>query len=80
MAKQAKMPKNKLGKVVIQANSVDVAPSASTIKQTKEDRQWKAQDALRDIQRAEDHRKDKGLMKDVKNLAKKQMNDLKGFC
>lgn len=45
-----------------------------------DDRKWRAQDALRDIQRAESHKSDKTLMKDVKALAKEQVNNLKKFC
>lgn len=45
-----------------------------------EDRKWKAQDALRDIQRAESYKSDKALMKDVKALAKEQVSNLKKFC
>ena len=35
------------------------------------------EDALRTVNRAEEIRGDKGLMKDVKALAKEQMNNLK---
>lgn len=34
------------------------------------ERKYKAQDALRTIQQAEEYKRDKGLMKDVKSLAK----------
>jgi len=41
---------------------------------------WKAQDALRDIQRAEKHKSDAKLMKHVKQLAKEDMKALKRIC
>jgi len=41
------------------------------------ERKWKAEDALRDIERAEQHKCDKALMKDVKKLAIEKMNSLK---
>lgn len=44
------------------------------------ERKWKAEDALRDIERAEQHKRDKDLMRDVKGLAKEKMNSLKKIC
>ena len=44
------------------------------------ERKWKAEDALRDIERAEGHKRDKQLMADVKGLAKEKMNSLKKIC
>lgn len=41
-----------------------------------EERRWKAEDALRDIERAEKHKSDKLLMKDVKACAKEKMKAL----
>lgn len=40
------------------------------------ERKWKAEDALRDIERAEGHKRDKALMKDVKNCAKEKIKSL----
>lgn len=47
---------------------------------TKEQRNYRAEDALRDIQRAKKHEQDKELMRDVKKLAKEQVNSLKKIC
>lgn len=47
---------------------------------TADDRKWKARSALDDIQRAESHKRDKALMKDVKALAKEQVNSLAKIC
>jgi hypothetical protein len=46
----------------------------------KEMRNYRAEDALRDIQRAQKHERDKELMRDVKKLAKEQVNSLKKLC
>lgn len=45
-----------------------------------EARKWKTEDALRDIERAEAHKRDKSLMRDVKKLAKEKMNNLNKIC
>lgn len=41
---------------------------------------WKAEDALRDIERAESHKSDRELMKHVKSLAKEKVASLKKIC
>lgn len=43
-------------------------------------RKWRAEDAMRDIMRAEEHKKDKRLMADVKKLAREQAAKLNGLC
>lgn len=65
-----------------------IAKSTSSIptpyKPTKEDeareRRYRAEDGLRAIQRAEEVKADKNLMKDIKALANEQVNNLKKFC
>ncbi len=51
---------------------------------TKEDKEcemkWKAEDALRDIERAEMHKKDKELMRHVKKHAKEKMKAMNKIC
>lgn len=59
---------------------VKIVSEPSCSPDRSEDRKWKAQDALRDIQRAEGYKNDKALMKDVKALAKEQVSNLKKFC
>ena len=44
------------------------------------DMKWRAQDALRDIQRAEKHKADAKLMKQVKQLAREDLKALKKIC
>ena len=55
-------------------------PMVTTAKDDARERKWKAEDALRDIERAEAHKRDKQLMADVKGLAKEKMNSLKKIC
>ena len=41
-----------------------------------QERKWRAESALQDIERAEKHRSDKSLMKDVKACAKERMKTM----
>lgn len=56
-----------------------VAPSTDKSYEARE-RKYKAEDALRDIERAETHRRDKALMSDVKKLARNKVKSLKDIC
>lgn len=47
---------------------------------SKDEMKWRAEDAMRDLERAEKHKQDKELMKAVKNVAKEKMSSLKKFC
>lgn len=44
------------------------------------ERQYRAEDALRDIEKAEKHKKNKELMRDVKKVAKEKINTMKKIC
>jgi len=68
MAKKNKLP-------VETSEAINPAPSVKKEYEAKE-RRYRAEDALRDIQRVECHKKDKQLMKDVKSLAKEQIKAL----
>lgn len=46
----------------------------------REERKYRAEDALRTIEQAEGYRKDKDLMKDVKQLAREKVKNLKKVC
>lgn len=74
------MAKGKLPTSKLPAARPDV-PSPCSTKSSKQfdaqERRWKAQDALRDIQRVRDYEKDKSLMSDVKTLAQEQIDSLK---
>lgn len=62
------------------------SPVASTVPQNiiarrsadeeKREREYRARSALEDIERAEGHRKNKDLMRDVKSLAKEKVKCL----
>ena len=73
----AKM-KNKLP--VAKSTSIGVEAGPRPYKPSKEDqnreRRYRAEDALRDIERAKKHEGDKQLMSDVKALAKEKIQDL----
>lgn len=72
MAK-VKMPVEKL--------KASTKPEKTIAKESKEDeareRKWKAEDALRTMQRAEEIKRDPDLCNDMKALAKEQMAALK---
>lgn len=60
--------------------------NATSIKSSAEDRKWKereremrAEEAMSTLMRAEEHRKDGGLMRDVAKLAAKKAEALKSF-
>ncbi len=60
---------------------VNDAPTASTDKSYEaRERKYRAEDALRDIERAEGHKRDKSLMGDVKKLAQDKVKSLKSIC
>lgn len=44
------------------------------------EKRYKAEDALRDIERAEGHKRDKALMKDVKQVAREKIKTMKNIC
>ena len=49
-------------------------------KEDARERKWRAEDALKDIERAEGHKRDKDLMGDVKKLAKEKVKSLNKVC
>lgn len=60
---------------------VSDAPSPSTDKSYEaRERKYRAEDALRDLERAEGHKRDKALMADVKKLAREKADSLKKIC
>ena len=74
----AKLPVEKLkaSKKPVPVKIVGDEPM-ETAKHEVSERKWKAEDALRDIERAEAHKRDKSLMSDVKKLAKEKVSSLK---
>jgi predicted metal-dependent hydrolase len=67
----------KVNKPKMAVETVTATPQHVIAKRSHEDeareRKWRAEEALRDIERAEGHKRDKGLMKDVKACAKEKM-------
>lgn len=41
-----------------------------------DERKWRAEDALRDLERAQKHKSDPGLMKEVEKMRQQKMRDL----
>lgn len=83
MAKKSKgLPVEKLGdSKPVPVKIVNDAPQASTDKSYEaRERQYRAEDALRDLERAEKHKRDKALMNDVKKLAREKADSLKKIC
>jgi hypothetical protein len=79
MAKKAGLPIKKAeGKPV----PVKIVHDEATepMRDEARERKWKAEDALRDIERAEGHKRDRSLMKDVKSLAKEKVKSLNKIC
>lgn len=80
MAKKAKLPVEKLGaSKAVPVKIVNDAPRETKSDEARE-RKWRAEHALRDIERAEQHKRDKALMTDVKKLARDKVNSLKNIC
>lgn len=73
MAK-AKLPVNKLPTNTAVAGPAPYKPSKQEL---DERRRYRAEDAMRDLERAEAHRKDKALMSDVKQCAAEKIDSLK---
>ena len=69
MSKKIKMP--------VESPSASTRPEATISKRSHEEeareRKWRAESALRTIEEAEAHKRDKSLMKDVKACAKEKM-------
>jgi len=63
------------------ASNMAVGVSSRMSKEDEDrERRWKAESALETIQRAEQHKKDKMLMRDVKAMAKEKMAAMKKVC
>ena len=82
MAKKTnKLPVGKMSpvpvKIIHEGPSNPYKPSKSEM---DERRKYQAEDALRAIERAEEYKRDKSLMNDVKKLAANRMASLKKIC
>lgn len=57
------------------------SPVVSTPREDDErERKYKAEDSLRTLERAEEIKKDRALMKDVKKVAKERIKNASKFC
>ena len=81
------MPKNKLPVQKLTASKktkpipvkiVNDAPKSSSY--LEEDKEWRARDDMRALQRAKEIENDKARMQAVKAVAQKEMNNLKKIC
>lgn len=72
-----KLPINRLPTGLKSAPEATTMPYKPSQKDLDRERRYKAEDALRDIERAEDYRNDKQLMSDVKQLASEKIANLK---
>lgn len=77
MAKKV-MPVEKLK--ASKAKPVPVKIVSDSPSYPEESKKWRAQDALRDLERAAEHKRDKALMADVKKLAADKVKSLKDIC
>ncbi|MBB3521057.1 hypothetical protein [Rhizobium sp. BK456] len=78
VAKAGGSPKAAPAKTVSKSSGskgLSVSPSYAA-----EDKRWKTEDAMRTLMRAEELKKDRGLMRDVEALAKEQAQKLSGLC
>ncbi len=76
---------NRLAKIVKKGTKqkpvpVKIVSESLKVSMAGEDMKWKAQDALRTLQRAEEIKRDKGLMRAAKAEAKSQMKQLSSVC
>lgn len=70
------MAKNRLAKLTNRpVSTMAEAPRASK-EQMEHERRYRAEEALRTITRAEEHKRDRALMKDVKSCAREQAKTL----
>ncbi len=80
MAKKSSLPvasaKNPVPVKIVSDTAKDVP---STIDKERE-KKWRAEDDMRTMQQAEEIRKDKERMKNMKQMAKQKMAELKKIC
>ena len=60
---------------------VDVAkPYVQTAEDKAREKKWRAEEDIRTVQRAEEIKRDKSRVAEMKKVAKEQINDLKKVC
>lgn len=58
------------------APAANPAPTKMSREQAAQERRWRAEDALRTLSRADEIKRDAGLMRDVRGMANEQMKAL----
>ena len=61
-------------------NKLTTAPYKPSREDAARDRRYRAEDAVRTLTRADEIKKDKGLMRDVKTYAREQKKTLDKVC
>lgn len=80
VAKAGGAPKS-APKTVAKSSGSSKAPKLSASPSyAEEDKKWKTRSAMETIMRAEELKKDKGLMRDVEAMAKEEASKLSGLC
>lgn len=77
VAKAGGSPKAAPAKTVAKSSVSKASPVPSY---AEEDKKWKTRNAMETLMRAEELKKDKGLMRDVEAMAKEQAQKLSGLC
>lgn len=80
MAKKSIKNKLPVAKPLSDGPVMASAPYKQTKEQQDRERRYKAEDGLRALQRADEVKADKTLMKDIKSLAKEQKAKLEKLC
>jgi hypothetical protein len=78
--KASTTPQKKLAKIPVPVKIVHDEPETSNKDSEARERRYRAEDALRDLERAKKHESDKALMADVKKLASERVKALKDIC
>lgn len=81
VAKAGGSPKTDQAKTVAKSSGSKSSKSTSGIYPSGyDDKKYRTEEAMRTLMRAEELKKDRGLMRDVENLAKEQAEKLSGLC
>ena len=81
VAKAGGSPKPAPAKTVAKSSGSTKASKLSpSPSYAEEDKKWKTRSAMETLMRAEELKKDKGLMRDVEAMAKEQAQKLSGLC
>lgn len=74
------MPKNSAAKAGKKDSSSRTPSKAPSNTLGYDEKKYRTEDAMRTLMRAEELKKDRGLMRDVEAMAKEQAQKLSGLC